>query len=54
VSPARCEHAIFHKWRAKFGGLEVSDAKRLWQLEDENSKLKKLLAQAMPDYAILK
>ena len=39
--------ATFYKWKAKFGGLEVSEAKRLRQLEDENSKLKKLLDNAM-------
>ena len=41
--------ATFYKWKAKFGGLEVSDAKRLRTLEDENAKLKKLLAEAMLD-----
>ena len=46
--------ATFYKWKAKFGGLEVSEAKRLRQLEDENSKLKKLLAEAMLDNAMLK
>ena len=46
--------ATFYKWKAKFGGLEVSDAKRLKALEDENGKLKKLLAEAMLDIAILK
>jgi putative transposase len=44
----------FYKWKAKFGGLDVSDAKRLKALEDENSKLKKLLAETMLDNAILK
>jgi len=44
----------FYKWKAKFGGLEVSEAKRLRQLEDENAKLKKLLAEAMLDNAMLK
>src|SRR6201984_1783223 len=39
--------ATFYKWKAKYGGLEVSDAKRLKALEDENAKLKKLLAEAM-------
>jgi putative transposase len=38
--------ATFYKWKAKFGGLDVSDAKRLKSLEDENAKLKKLLAEA--------
>jgi putative transposase len=42
------------KWKAKFGGLEASDAKRLRSLEDENRKLKKLLAEAMLDNAALK
>lgn len=46
--------ATFYKWKAKFGGLEVSEAKRLRQLEDENAKLKKLLAEAMLDNAMLK
>ena len=46
--------ATFYKWKAKFGGLEVSDAKRLKALEDENAKLKKLLAEAMLDNAMLK
>ena len=46
--------ATFYKYKAKFGGLEVSDAKRLKSLEDENGKLKKLLAEAMLDIAVLK
>ena len=46
--------ATFYKYKAKFGGLEVSDAKRLKALEDENTKLKKLLAEAMLDIAVLK
>ena len=46
--------ATFYKWKAKYGGLDVSDAKRLKSLEDENSKLKKLLAEAMLDNAMLK
>jgi putative transposase len=40
--------ATFYKWKAKYGGLDVSDAKRLRALEDENTKLKKLLAEALP------
>ena len=44
----------FYKWKAKFGGLDVSDAKRLKALEDENAKLKKLLAETMLNNAILK
>ena len=46
--------ATFYKWKAKFGGLEVSDARRLKALEDENAKLKKLLAEQMLDNAMLK
>jgi putative transposase len=45
--------ATFYKWKAKYGGLDVSDGKRLKALEDENSKLKKLLADAMLDNAML-
>jgi putative transposase len=46
--------ATFYKWKAKYGGVEVSDAKRLKALEDENAKLKKLLAEAELDKAMLK
>ena len=46
--------ATFYQWKSKFGGLDVSDAKRLKALEGENVKLKKLLAEAMLDNAILK
>jgi putative transposase len=46
--------ATFYKWRAKFGGMDVSDAKRLKELESENAKLKKLLAEAHLDMAALK
>jgi putative transposase len=46
--------ATFCAWKAKFGGLEVSDAKRLKRLEDENAKLKRLLADAMLDNVALK
>lgn len=46
--------ATFYKWKAKFGGLEVTEAKRLRTLEGENAKLKKLLAEAMLDIAVLK
>ena len=46
--------ATFYKLKAKYGGLEVSDARRLRQLEDENGKLKRLLADSMLDNAILK
>ena len=46
--------ATFYKWKARYGGLEVSDARRLKALEDENRKLKKLLAEAMLDTVGLK
>lgn len=46
--------ATFYSWKAKFGGLEVSDAKRLKALEDENAKLKRLLADTMLDNTALK
>ena len=46
--------ATFYKWRSKFGGMDVSDAKRLKELEGENAKLKKLLAEAHLDIHALK
>ena len=46
--------ATLYKWKAQFGGLEVSDARRLKALEDKNAKLEKLLAEAMLDNATLK
>lgn len=46
--------ASIYKWKAKYGGMEVSEAKRLETLEDENTKLKRLLADAMLDNAALK
>jgi putative transposase len=46
--------ATFYAWKAKYGGLEVSEARRLKALEDENTKLKKLLADAMLDNVALK
>jgi putative transposase len=46
--------ATFYKWKAKYGGMDVSDARKLKGLEDENRKLKKLLAEAMLDNAMLK
>ena len=46
--------ATFYAWKAKFGGMEVSEARRLKTLEDENAKLKKLLAEAMLDNIALK
>jgi len=46
--------ATFYKWKAKYGGLDVSEARRLKALEDENRRLKKLLAESMLDNAALK
>jgi putative transposase len=46
--------ATFYKWRAKFGGMDVPDARRLRELEGENAKLKKLLAEAHLDMHALK
>ncbi len=46
--------ATLYSWKAKFGGMEVSDAKRLRALEEENAKLKRLLAEAMLDNTALK
>ena len=57
--PELCrEHGIssatFYKWRAKFGGMQVSEAQRLRELESENAKLKRLLAEAHLDMHALK
>jgi putative transposase len=46
--------ATLYNWKAKYGGMDVSDAKRLRALEDENGKLKKLLAESMLDAAGLR
>lgn len=46
--------ATFYKWKAKFGGLDVSEARRLKALEDENARLKRMLADAMLDDVALK
>lgn len=46
--------ATFYTWRSRFGGMEVSDARRLKTLDEENRKLKKLLAEAMLDVATLR
>ena len=46
--------ATFYKWRSRFGGMEVSDARKLKALEEENSKLKRLLAETMLDASTLK
>ena len=53
-----CRHGVseatLYNWKAKYGGLEVSEARRLRELESENAKLKRLLADAMLDKAALK
>jgi putative transposase len=46
--------ATFYKWKAKYGGLEVSEARKLKALEDENAKLKRMVAEAMLDNVALK
>lgn len=46
--------ATFYAWKAKFGGMDVSEAKRLKALEEENAKLKRLLADAILDASVLK
>lgn len=46
--------ATFYKWKAKYGGPEISEARRLRALEDENARLKRLLADAMLDNAVPK
>ncbi len=46
--------ATLYNWKAKYGGMDVSDARRLKALEDENAKLKKLLAEAMLDASALR
>ncbi len=51
---ARISSATFFKWKSKYGGIDVSDARRLKVLEEENRKLKKLLAETMLDIAMLK
>jgi len=47
-------HGTFYNWRSKFGGMEVSDAKRLKELESENNKLKKMLAEKMLENEAMK
>ena len=58
TADVRRKHGIleptFYAWKAKFGGMGVSEARRLKQLEEENARLKKLLAEAMLDNAVLK
>jgi len=46
--------ATFYTWRTKYGGMEISDARKLKALEEENRKLKKLLAESMLDVATLR
>jgi putative transposase len=46
--------ATFYNWRSKFGGMEVSEAKRLKQHEDENEKLKRLLVESVMDVSTLR
>ena len=46
--------ATFYKWKAKYGGMDVSEARRLKALEDENAKLKRMLADSMLDNVALK
>ncbi len=46
--------ATFYNWRSRYGGMEISDAKRLKALEEENRKLKKLMAESVLDVATLK
>ena len=46
--------ATFYKWRSRFGGMEISDARKLKALEEENRKLKRLLAETMLDASTLK
>ena len=52
--PQAWDEATFYNWKSKFGGLDVSEARRLKQLEGENARLKKLLADSMLDNAALK
>ena len=54
MSQARHQPGEFYKWKAKYGGMDVSDARRLKQLEDENAKLKRLVADTMLDVVVLK
>ncbi len=58
VSEVCREHGIgestYYKWKSRYGGLDVNEARRLKSLEDENAKLKRLLADAMLDNAALK
>ena len=46
--------ATFYKWRSKYGGMDVSDARKLKALEEENARLKRLLAESVMDVSTLK
>lgn len=46
--------STYYKWKSKYGGLEINEARRLKSLEDENARLKRLLADSMLDNAALK
>lgn len=54
VQALEVSEATYHRWRNQFGGMKSEEAKRLKQLEDENKRLKKLLAEAELDKAMLK
>lgn len=54
ANKSRFSDATFYNWRSRYGGMEVSDARRLKTLKDENRKLKKLLAESMLDVATLR
>ncbi len=57
VDPCRqngISDATFYKWRSKFGGMQISDAKRPRQLEDENARLKRLVGEQALDIVVLK
>jgi len=54
VQALEISEATYHRWRAKYGGLSCEEAKRLKELEEENARLKKLLAEAELDKAMLK
>lgn len=54
IRQAGISEQTFYRWKSKYGGMEVSDAKKLRQLEDENRKLKTMVADLMLDNKILK
>ncbi len=49
-----CSEQSFYRWKAKYGGMEVSEAKRLWELEKENSELKRMVADQALDIRMLR